>query len=465
MSASSISRRARSTVPRRQFVETLEQRTLLAGNVLASQAGTVLTLEGDAYGNQIRVWSGYLPNEVVVQGENGTTVNGSYYPQRFRPVDQAAAFMNSGNDTVKAIDLCLTAIPVDGSAQASLGIDGGRGDDCILVQDSAVRARYGDTNGALLQLVGETTNSATAPTTGNDHIDVCDTSVSAEGGSTASANLLIFGEQNLGGQVTCGNDHIAVTNTCVTATDAIEANASIVQVVGDLNAATDGDSTIGGGNDCIDVSCSTFKASGLLSFNTAFVQVIGDDTSTAGTGAATIGGGNDTISVDGSLVTAADGAPGNFAELDVFGDGATGDGATIGGGNDTITQSYTRVAATGLSSDAAAQTFGDDAAGAAPSPVGQGDDCITWDHMAVEGTSANVQFHAGTGCDFAQVDDSTFDSGVFAMEDGDDVLKFAGNTFVLATLDGGPGYDKLYASGNSPGLVINFLTWEEVYLS
>jgi hypothetical protein len=363
-------RRPQSRPSRRPLIEPLEHRALLSGNVLATQQGTNLNLDGDHYSNWVKVYSGYLPHEVVVVGENYTRVNGSYYPQHFYGIESVSAQMDSGDDSFKAINLCLTTI----ATGPILDVDGGRGDDFILVKESTLRAE-GDpfVNFATVNLVGEIMTPASPPTTGNDCIQVYDTTILAKGGEQASPSLQIGGEVNQGGNVTCGNDNITVSNTRVLASDGVFGNGTSVIIVGDHNAAggtfdDDNDpetpevpitsSTIGVGNDTITVSYTDVKATGdlITAGNATFLQVFGDQNSAIGGTlldpvSSTIGAGNDDITVSCTNVKAQGSGFENMTLLQVYGDdnSASGAGSTanICGGNDSVFLTGSTISASG----------------------------------------------------------------------------------------------------------------------
>src|SRR4051794_37581543 len=168
----SLSRR-RSIVDtcRQPAWELLEGRTLRSGNVIATQEGTRLTLQGDFLPNAIEVSSGSGPHVVIVQGQNYTRVNGNYYAQVFCGVEQMDASMDGGNDTFKATSLCLTS-----DTDAELTVDGGAGDDWIRLCNTTVRADAPDdgTSTAVVQLTGEVLGPTTGVSTssGNDTIEV-----------------------------------------------------------------------------------------------------------------------------------------------------------------------------------------------------------------------------------------------------------------------------------------------------
>src|SRR5262249_55987209 len=128
------------------------------------------------------------------------------------------------------------------------------------------------------------------------------------------ASVQIFGETNAGGVVTGGNDTITVADSTIAAGGDFFGFA-VVEIVGDQNRATAGEtSTIGGGNDKISVTNSTISTGGATLFGSIVsVGIIGDMndalgfdpvTFAPGDASATIGGGNDTIDVKGTSFTA-----------------------------------------------------------------------------------------------------------------------------------------------------------------
>jgi hypothetical protein len=92
-------------------VQQLESRQLMAGNVLANfNSGNDLVLTGDAAGNEIHIYeSSVQANRIVVQGLNGTTINGlSKFELQASVIDDIIANMHGGNDRVIVTNLTLT---------------------------------------------------------------------------------------------------------------------------------------------------------------------------------------------------------------------------------------------------------------------------------------------------------------------------------------------------------------------
>lgn len=98
-------------------VETLETRTLLAGNVLISLNGSGLTIRGDRADNQLEI-SQPTPGTIRVQGLEGTTVDG----QAFRefpntPKNLSVQMQQGGTDQVGIIG----PLELSGDLRAKLG--------------------------------------------------------------------------------------------------------------------------------------------------------------------------------------------------------------------------------------------------------------------------------------------------------------------------------------------------------
>jgi hypothetical protein len=88
--------------------EMLEPRDMLAGNVTATLAGTILTITGDTAGNEIRI-ADNADSGIVVRGI-GTTVNGgsAVFNSNAVVVSRININMKSGNDTVTYLAANLT---------------------------------------------------------------------------------------------------------------------------------------------------------------------------------------------------------------------------------------------------------------------------------------------------------------------------------------------------------------------
>lgn len=134
---------ARTDSRRRLRIESLEQKQLLAGDVLVNVVNGALNIQGDDLDNQIAVSSGQEPGTYLIRGLNGTnvimagddttddttgdTTNGAA-PERAVVVEGVRrgirANMGDGDDTVILNDLRV---------RRSVSINTGAGDDNVLV--------------------------------------------------------------------------------------------------------------------------------------------------------------------------------------------------------------------------------------------------------------------------------------------------------------------------------------------
>jgi hypothetical protein len=498
-----------------QSLEQLEDRTAPAGNVLADLAGTTLTLVGDALSNNVRLLPGSVPNEIVVKGV-GTTVNGSSQ-QTFSGVENLFAHLLDGNDTLRVDGVVISNAPF-----SQVFVDGNAGDDQIEFIDTTIDAInsitfdiYGErvfenfasgTSGndtillkgtslicqffIVVTIVGEQNNGGVI-TGGNDTISIVDSNIVATGGFFHSVLVAIQGDVNAsdGGQTSTiggGNDEIDVRNTTIAAASDLFSSGNLVNltIVGDHNVASgfnpdtssgeDAASTIGGGNDSITVQETTVSVSGENSGTSqAILNIVGEHVSSdgfpGGTAAATVGGGNDSIRILDSTVFAA-GATSNLALTDIQGEevfavaleGATA-ASTIGGGNDNIDVKNVTIDAVGQFNDVTALNVRGDFAsafGTGTIVIGGGNDDVRLNNVQLPGTNIDdfraVVVVSGSGNDHVDIIDSTASLFFAVLEDGNDELRFNSNVVHdEASLDGGPGFDRISAHDNTGGL----LTW------
>jgi hypothetical protein len=369
----------------------------------------------------------------------------------------------TGNDTIRLLGTSLTsrgrtAVTIHGESNAGGEVTGGN--DEITIADSVIAARGGFNHSVTVEVVGDINTAVGGQTAtvggGNDRISIRQSTIEAVGTAAGSRNRVIvrlLGDVNTVnatipgtttgadtfGTIGGGNDDIAVTDTHIAARAPGTGTSDIsVLIVGDRNLVSGSAdtvvvaaATVGGGNDSIAVAGSTVAATGAPS-NTVRVDVLGEDIEAFAlpfttTTTSTVGGGNDRIAVtDTPVVT--DGVFGDTALLFVRGEAATGSYATIviGGGNDTVTVHNVRFA------------------------VGAIDDLT------------GFFIDTGSGNDRVQVTDSAAQFYSISLGDGDDRLTFTNNFIganffgAPASLDGGPGFDRLTAHGNTgPG----GLTW------
>ena len=418
------SRRQPSPVshPAMLSVEALEGRTLLAGNVITTPTGTPnapgepapdLVIEGDIADNEIMIRKGNSPQEIIVNGLNSTLVNGSNQEWHYQGVERITVLMDGGADVLDVRNLEISS-----ESLTSLAVDGGNGDDRITVFNTAINANapadaFG--NSASVDLFGDFATPDTGTTTGNDIIDVSNTTIFAEDSQMSAAVLRIFGDANQGGNLTGGNDRISVTNTDIIATNATLGAGAALLIYGDFNLADTAfgipTSTIGQGNDSISVTGTTITAAGAGSEgeSTTIVQIIGEQNQAFGAGAvATIGGGNDSITVDNTEISAVSSVFANpnldtpiLQLLGEFNRPQGGGVATVGpantnaGGNDSISLTNTTVSASGsdFENTATVQIQGDNNYDSLPNTarINGGDDDILVQNFIVNASGGNFQ--------------------------------------------------------------------------
>jgi hypothetical protein len=503
----------------RPLAEALEDRSVPAGNVLADQVGTTLTLVGDELDNSIRIVPGSQPGEIVVKGA-GTTVNG-VGEQTFTGVASLFAHLLDGDDSLRVKDLTPS------TAFGQVFIDGNAGDDRIEFIDSTIQAvdfvdvqiygervfenfASGTSGNDVIRFTGTTitsqafvsvkiygeTNDGGVVIGGNDTITITDSVISASGGFFHAVVLEVYGDVNtsLGGRSSTiggGNDTITIRDTTVSAASGVfsSGNQATVTLVGDFNsanafnpdtfAADNAISTIGGGNDSISVKDSTVSVSG-ETFGTSqtALMIVGDRNFASGmpggSAIATIGGGNDSITIADSAVSGTGGQFGNGVFTEIRGEdiqvvGPEGPGTTsvIGGGGDSITVRNSTFTANGPSSDGAALTIWGEFLNVfgGLSAIGSGDDVVKVQGVQLLADSATdfnaLTIDTGSGNDRVSIAESSARFFTVHLGDGDDDLKFNENAVgEEASLDGGPGHDRLRAHDNL-GLLVWFAFEDE----
>ena len=121
---------------RRLAFENLEDRTVMAGNVVASVAGSTLTITGDAAGNEILIAQG--PKGALVITPTNTTVNCAMGAMSVFKVDRLVIKMNGGADNVivgdNVVQVDLKALSADmGAGTDTLEVNGGNGAEIFTV--------------------------------------------------------------------------------------------------------------------------------------------------------------------------------------------------------------------------------------------------------------------------------------------------------------------------------------------
>src|SRR5690349_8817593 len=175
------------------------------------------------------VKKGTAPGELIVNGLNGTLVNGSTQEWHFNGVQALEIAMDGGNDSVDLRNLTLSGVPDEnGFATAEVVVDGGAGDDSITMFNTTIDASAPPPNPDILffpsssvgvLIFGETSLLGDTSGTGNDFIEVSNTTITADGGEVSGSSLQIYGDDNNGGTITGGDDHINVSNTVIRATN------------------------------------------------------------------------------------------------------------------------------------------------------------------------------------------------------------------------------------------------------
>ncbi len=111
---------------RKMLVESLENRALMAGDVLASVRGSILRLEGDAAANEVAM-TDLGGGRIEVKGVNGTTINGSASAILERVHLGIRVELKEGNDVLSFVgnkDHILPNVSIStGTGNDSLTID------------------------------------------------------------------------------------------------------------------------------------------------------------------------------------------------------------------------------------------------------------------------------------------------------------------------------------------------------
>ena len=116
-----------TTAQKKSFTfESLEQKEVLAGNVVAALAGNQMTIDGDAYANEIEVVE-IAPNQIQVTGLGGTTVNGAASGVFSGGLIEDVTIRLRGGD-----DVCLIRnVSLTDNAMGELEVRTHRGDDFV----------------------------------------------------------------------------------------------------------------------------------------------------------------------------------------------------------------------------------------------------------------------------------------------------------------------------------------------
>ena len=107
---------------RKLSMQVLEERTPLAGNIIAGLFGTYLQLNGDAADNQVEITEP-VPNQIQVTGLGTTTINGLPSQTFAAPlIEHVGLRTGPGHDSVYIKNLSLTDTP-NGNLRVSTGSD------------------------------------------------------------------------------------------------------------------------------------------------------------------------------------------------------------------------------------------------------------------------------------------------------------------------------------------------------
>ena len=263
-------------------VEALEDRTLLAGNVLAIARGGDLVLRGDSADNSVAVL--LVNGALTVQGFDNTTINGaSSFTVTTNATlrDDFVVRLGGGNDTLTLLD----GITI----RDDISIDLGEGDDLVSLSntivndDVVIRGRRGNDQVTLSNLIARD-DVVVSLSSGDDILNV-------DGGSVGDDFAIRMDE---------GADDVVLNNVSVTDDARIltgsEADRVVVQ-----NGSVGDDLAISGGrnNDFVNVSNTSvgddvglFGASGDDTLVAEGSNQFGDDLRLDG------GRGTDAVSVD-----------------------------------------------------------------------------------------------------------------------------------------------------------------------
>jgi hypothetical protein len=326
--------------------ELLEQKQMLAGDVVVSMVHGALSIQGDGAANHVAVSSGTTDGSLVIQGLDGTTVH-------------------MAGSTTAAPDTGLVVQNVKGDVRVSLG----DGDDVVDVHDATIRHDLNINTGAGADTVNVGVASGTAVTAGDKSANVnvrgsvlIRTGTDNDAVNVASANIgRVLGIGTDGGDdtVNLGSLSVPTPGGALTSLDdstdtaMLHARAGIDVALGDGNdtANLNGVSSraqvvVGGGagDDTINLSDVKTTVLGLRGGNGDGVDNVTLNGVNAKLAAIDLGGGADNLSIVDSVFTSLAAGLGSGDDtlslttvqatraLLAGGDG-TGDQYTDGGGN------------------------------------------------------------------------------------------------------------------------------------
>ena len=121
-SAAGLEMNSHSSGETGEYFGSLEPRLMLAGDVSAAIAGANLVLRGDADDNSIRIVAGETPGSFVVEGVDGTTINGEASVSFDKVKRNIKINLKKGADTLEVEEVDL---------KGNLQINTGNGDDTV----------------------------------------------------------------------------------------------------------------------------------------------------------------------------------------------------------------------------------------------------------------------------------------------------------------------------------------------
>jgi hypothetical protein len=223
---SKVTNMAFNTGGRKCKFESLENRQMMAGDVVASVHAGTLFIKGDNLSNGITITAGAIPNQVIITGTtvagSGTTVNGlTNTPVAVNNVTRGMRVnMLGGNDTVNAHNLTINGVTkikggdgldtinlTSATFNSSMRLKLGPGADVLNITATVVQAETNITGGANFDdvtIVGSDLGALhTNLNDGNDNLDISNTQVTTvttlEGGK--GINTFVNGGSNFFGSL------------------------------------------------------------------------------------------------------------------------------------------------------------------------------------------------------------------------------------------------------------------------
>lgn len=195
---------------RRSFLmlESLEERTVLAGNVFALAAGGYLTLLGDSGDNQISVTRSGTSSVQVTALDGTTTINGQT-TQTFNNVTQGVfALLGNGNDVLELRGSTTALLQMSGITS----INTGEGNDIVRFTNYSTGGLILLTGGGDDQVFGQLDAEAPNITTGGLRVNGAALINTGAGNDTVSLANSAFQSNHIL-DVGAGNDSVDISNS------------------------------------------------------------------------------------------------------------------------------------------------------------------------------------------------------------------------------------------------------------